>query len=58
MTVLKQHRKGQLRIEGRKLIGSFEISLSNSGDREVLMEWIAEIRKQIREFDKAKATVE
>lgn len=49
---LKQHRKANLQLEGRKLIGSFEVSLSNAGDREVLMEFMSEMRKQIRAFDK------
>lgn len=51
MTVLKQHRKADLVLEGRKLIGRFEVSLTNSGDREVITEFVNEIRKQLREFD-------
>lgn len=48
---LKQHRKGTLELEGRKLKGSFDVSLTNQGDREVLIEFITEMRKQLREFD-------
>lgn len=48
---LKQHRKANLQLEGRKLIGDFEVSLTNSGDREVITEFVNEIRKQLREFD-------
>ena len=51
---LKQHRKANLQLEGRKLIGDFEVSLTNSGDREVITEFVNEIRKQLREFDPAK----
>jgi hypothetical protein len=52
--ILKQHRKAQLQLEGRKLSGDFEVSLTNSGDREVITEFVNEIRKQLREFDPAK----
>ena len=48
---LKMHRKANLQLEGRKLIGDFEVSLTNSGDREVITEFVNEIRKQLREFD-------
>lgn len=48
---LKQHRKGTMQLEGRKLIGQFNVSLTNQGDREVLIEFISEMRKQLREFD-------
>ena len=51
---LKQHRKGTMQLEGRKLIGQFNVSLTNQGDREVLIEFISEMRKQLREFDPAK----
>ena len=51
---LKQHRKANLQLVGRKIIGDFEISLTNQGDREVMTEFITEIRKQMREFDPAK----
>ena len=51
---LKQHRKATLELEGRKLIGNFEVSLTNQGDREVIIEFITEMRKQLREFDPAK----
>ena len=51
---LKQHRKANLQLEGRKLIGNFEVSLTNQGDREVITEFITEMRKQLREFDPAK----
>ena len=51
---LKQHRKANLQLEGRKLIGDFEVSLTNSGDREVITEFVNEIRKQLREFDPSK----
>jgi len=52
---LKQHRKAELRLDGRKLSGDFEVSLTNEGDREVITEFVNEIRKQLREFDPAKA---
>ena len=52
---LKQHRKANLQLEGRKLIGDFEVSLTNQGDREVMIEFITEVRKQLREFDPAKS---
>ncbi len=48
---LKQHRKAELQLEGRKLIGKFSVSLTNSGDREVIVEFINEMRKQLRDFD-------
>jgi len=48
---LKQHRKATLELEGRKLIGEFDVSLTNSGDREVITEFVNEVRKQLREFD-------
>jgi len=50
MPFLKQHRKATLEIDnaGRKLTGKFEVSLTNHGDRETLMEWINEVRKQLR----------
>ncbi len=51
MAFLKQHRKAELQLEGRKLIGKFAVSLTNSGDREVILEFINEMRKQLREFD-------
>jgi len=51
MAFLKQHRKAELQLEGRKLIGKFSVSLTNSGDREVITEFINEMRKQLREFD-------
>ena len=54
MAFLKQHRKAELQLEGRKLIGKFSVSLTNSGDREVIVEFINEMRKQLREFDPAK----
>ncbi|HUW44346.1 MAG TPA: hypothetical protein VMW50_00995 [Dehalococcoidia bacterium] len=54
---LKQHRKANLQVEGRKLIGNFELSLTNQGDREVMMEFISEMRKQLREFDTAREKV-
>ena len=41
---LKQHRKANLQLEGRKLIGNFELSLTNQGDREVMMEFMSEMR--------------
>lgn len=50
MAFLKQHRKATLELEGRKLIGQFEVSLTNQGDRETIVEFIAEMRKQLREF--------
>jgi hypothetical protein len=51
MAFLKQHRKAELQLEGRKLIGKFAVSLTNQGDREVITEFINEMRKQLREFD-------
>lgn len=51
MAFLKQHRKAELQLEGRKLIGKFAVSLTNAGDREVIVEFINEMRKQLREFD-------
>jgi len=52
---IKQHRKATLELEGRKLTGNFSVSLTNARDREVIIEMISEIRKQLREFDPAKA---
>ncbi len=54
---LKQHRKGEMQLDGRKLTGKFAVSLTNMGDREVLMEFIKEMKKQLREFDPAKKKV-
>ena len=54
---LKQHRKAELQLEGRKLIGKFNVSLTNQGDREVIIEFINEMRKQLREFDPNKKKV-
>jgi len=51
---LKQHRKGTLELDGRKLKMHLEVSLTNQGDRQVATEFISEIRKQLREFDPAK----
>jgi hypothetical protein len=51
MAFLKQHRKAELQIDGRLLIGKFAVSLTNQGDREVIIEFINEMRKQLREFD-------
>ena len=51
MAFLKQHRKAELQLEGRKLIGKFAVSLTNQSDRAVMMEFINEMRKQLREFD-------
>lgn len=51
MAFLKQHRKAELQLDGRKLIGKFSVSLTNQGDREVITEFINEMRKQLREFD-------
>ncbi len=51
MAFLKQHRKAELQLDGRKLIGKFAVSLTNQGDREVITEFINEMRKQLREFD-------
>ena len=44
-----------MKLEGRKLIGEFNVSLVNQGDREVLTEFISEMRKQLREFDPEKS---
>ena len=57
MAFLKQHRKAELQLEGRKLIGKFSISLTNQGDREVMIEFVNEVRKQLREFDPSKKKV-
>lgn len=54
MGYLKQHRKATLELEGRKLRGNFEVSLTNERDREALVEFITEVRKQLREFDPSK----
>lgn len=54
MPFLKQHRKATLEIEGRNLKGNFDVSLTNQGDRQVLVEMISECRKQLREFDPAR----
>ena len=48
---LKQHRKAVMQLDGRKLSGDFEVSLTNVGDREVLMEFIKEMKKQLMVFD-------
>ena len=54
MGILKQHRKAFLELKGRKLLGNISISLTNEQDREVAVEFVTEIRKQLREFDPAK----
>ena len=54
MAFLKQHRKCILEIEGRKLKGNFNASLTNQGDREMLIEFISEMRKQLLKFDPMK----
>lgn len=54
MAVLKQHRKANLELDGRKLKGNFEVSLTNQTDRETITEFVAEIRKQLRQFSPAK----
>lgn len=54
MSFLKQHRKGTLEIEGRKLKGNFDVSLTNQGDREMLIEFISEMRKQLLKFNPTK----
>jgi hypothetical protein len=54
MAFLKQHRKATLELEGRKLKGNFDVSLTNQGDRETIVEFISEMRKQLREFDPAR----
>lgn len=51
---LKQHRKGTLELDGRKLKMHLEVSLTNQSDRQTTAEFITEIRKQLREFDPAK----
>jgi hypothetical protein len=56
MAFLKQHRKAELQLDGRKLIGKFSVSLTNQGDREVITEFINEMRKQLREFDPNKGS--
>lgn len=55
MPYLKQHRKAEMQLEGRRLIGKFNLSLTNKGDREVLMEFMREMRKQLMVFDPEKA---
>ena len=52
---LKQHRKATLELDGRKLRGNFDVSLTNQGDRETITEFINEMRKQLREFAPSKA---
>lgn len=54
MAFLKQHRKGTLEVEGRKLKGNFDVSLTNQGDREMLIEFISEMRKQLLKFNPTK----
>ena len=54
MAFLKQHRKGTLEVEGRKLSGNFNVSLTNQGDREMLIEFISEMRKQLLKFNPTK----
>jgi len=54
MQFLKQHRKAELRLDGRKLSGDFEVSLTNVGDREVIMEFIKEMKKQLMVNDPAR----
>lgn len=52
---LKQHRKATLRLEGRKLSGELtNISLTNARDREVLTEYVSELRKVLRDFNPEK----
>lgn len=58
MAFLKQHRKATLELDGRTLKGQFEVSLTNQADRENLFAFIAEIRKQLREFDRKADRVE
>jgi len=54
MGILKQHRKAFLELKGRKLTGNLSVSLTNEQDREVAVEFVTEIRKQLREFDPTK----
>jgi len=54
MAHLKHHRNAVLELEGRKLKGSFDVSLVNVSDRQALTEMVTEIRKQLREFDPSK----
>lgn len=54
MAFLKQHRNATLELNGRKLKVTCEVSLTNQSDRQVLMEMVNEIRKQLREFDPSK----
>lgn len=49
---LKQHRKATLELVGRKLKGTFDISLTNARDLEVLDEMLVEIRKARRKIKK------
>jgi hypothetical protein len=51
MAFLKQHRKAVLELEGSKLSGNFKVSLTNERDREALLEFWNEVRKQLRDFD-------
>ena len=56
--ILKHHRKAQLELQerghgqgkhgGPKLVGHLNVSLTNAGDRQVLREFISELRKQWR----------
>lgn len=54
MAFLKQHRNATLELNGRKLKGNFEVSLTNASDRQAITEMVNEIRKQLREFDPSK----
>ena len=51
---LKQHRKATLELDGRRLKGTFDVSLTNKAECAALVELISEARKQIREFEKKK----
>ena len=48
MTLLKGHRKAHVELEGHQLTGNFDVSLKNQGDREVLVELITVLRRQLR----------
>lgn len=54
MPYLKQHRNAQLELDGRRLKGNFDVSLANQSDREVMTQFINEVRKQMRDFNPTK----
>lgn len=46
---LKQHRNASLELQrGTRLVGQINLSMKNADDRQVLVEFISELRKQMR----------